>query len=69
MNHEEQLTDSSPCPIGKHKGRDMEAIPASWLVWYYNAYLAKGKADTFNKPVIAYIEDNLDVLEKELKKK
>lgn len=69
MNRDEQLTDNSPCPIGKHKGTDMEDVPASWLVCYYNAYLALHKADTFNKPLITYIEDNMDVLEKELKKK
>lgn len=55
-------------PLGEHKGKDMEDVPASWLLWYRNASNAIGKPNTFNADVLAYIEDNLQGLQQELNK-
>lgn len=64
-----ELNDESLMPFGKeHKGKKMEDVPASYLLWLwsvsyddYKAGLCKGS----KLAVMAYIEDNLDVLEQE----
>jgi uncharacterized protein (DUF3820 family) len=30
------LTDSSPMPFGKHRGKRMEDVPASYLLWLWD---------------------------------
>lgn len=55
------LTDTSPMPFGKYKGDDMEDVPASYLLWLYDN-------NKCNKAVKDYIEDNMDVLKKEIQK-
>ena len=55
-----KLTDSSPMPYGKHRGLKMEDVPADYLLWLY-------KNDKTNEEVREYIEENLDVLNKEAK--
>lgn len=55
-----KLTDESLMPFGKHKGEKMEDVPATYLMWLY-------ENDKCNQPVREYIEDNMDVLEKEVR--
>lgn len=55
------LTDDCPMPWGIHKGKRMEDVPASYLIYFYDQN--KCSAD-----VRAYIEDNLDVLRMEVKR-
>lgn len=37
------MTDNDLMPFGKHKGKKMANVPASWLVWFYD--------ENINKPV------------------
>lgn len=60
--NKQPLTDTCPMPHGKHKGTAMQDVPASYLIWY-------DREATYKAPeVIAYIDDNRDVLQIELKK-
>lgn len=54
------LNDNSPMPYGKYQGREMANVPAEHLLWLW-------ENDKCCKDVREYIEDNMDVLEKELK--
>lgn len=54
------LTDDSPMPFGKFKGKRMEEVPAAYLIWLHENNKCSGN-------VKAYIEDNLDALRLELK--
>lgn len=56
------LTDNGLMPYGKYKGTRMEEVPASYLLWLYD----NEKCST---DVKKYIEDNIDVLNDEVKKK
>lgn len=55
------LTDESPMPWGKHKGKKMIDVPAHYLLWLYDEMKCSGE-------VLAYIKDNLDVLREEVKR-
>jgi uncharacterized protein (DUF3820 family) len=57
----EELTDESPMPYGKHKGVAMANVPADYLLYMYNQ-------DMLTEEVSAYVEDNMDVLEQEVRK-
>lgn len=50
------LTDYSRMPFGKHEGKEMANVPASYLMWFYQQ----------NWPVIEYIRDNMDAIQQEL---
>lgn len=54
------LNDDSLMPFGKYKGTKMGNVPAEYLMWLYD----NNKCD---KAVREYIEDNLDVLQYEIK--
>jgi uncharacterized protein (DUF3820 family) len=54
-----ELTDNSPMPFGKFRGKAMIEVPALYLLWLYN----KGCDHT---EVKKYIQDNLDALNKEV---
>lgn len=54
------LDDDSPMPFGKYKGEKMGNIPAKYLMWLYDN-------NKCNQTVKDYIEDNLDVLQYEIK--
>jgi uncharacterized protein (DUF3820 family) len=56
-----ELTDQSIMPLGLHKGKRMEDVPADYLVWY------RENAKKPNKAVMEYIIDNWQVLLKEKK--
>lgn len=53
------LNDKSPMPYGAHKGKSMENVPAEYLIWLYDNNKAV-------YPVKRYIEDNMNVLKKEV---
>jgi uncharacterized protein (DUF3820 family) len=53
-----RLTDDSPMPFGKHKGEQMQDVPASYLLWLYDSKLE-------NQLVKNYIEENMEVLQEE----
>ena len=57
-------TDTTPMPFGKHKGKELQEVPASYLLWLYEE---KGfKKSERHQNLKAYIEDNMEVLEKEI---
>ena len=57
----EELTASSPMPFGKHKGKAMINVPATYLLWLYNE-------GCNNAPVKRYILDNLQAIQQEAAK-
>lgn len=67
-----QLTDESPMPFGKaHKGKPMDEVPASYLIFLMDAIeqdIKAGKAiSTDRQRVYDYCVDNKDVLYQEAK--
>ena len=56
-----KMTDKSIMPFGKHKGKQLDQVPADYLMWLYENNKVSGLLKE-------YIEDNLDVLEKEAQK-
>ena len=64
------LEDLSPMPFGKHKGDDMEDVPAQYLMWLWNQneedYNLERHMSTNKKAVMDYIKDNMDALILEL---
>lgn len=62
------LTDESIMPFGKHKGKEMANVPASYLLWIYDEWtLPNPRFGFVHQEVKEYIEENLDVLKKEVK--
>ena len=57
-----KLTDESPMPYGKYKGRPMEDVPADYLIWLVDNQRASPE-------VMSYVEENREVLNKEIKEK
>lgn len=57
-----ELTDNSLMPCGKFKNHRMEDVPASYLLWIYDN-------NKCSVDVREYIEDNIDVLYKEINEK
>lgn len=55
------LTDTDLMPFGKYKRQKMQDVPASYLLYLYDLGSTYGDLKT-------YIEDNKDVLEKEISK-
>lgn len=55
------LKDTDQMPFGIHKGKKMEDVPASYLMWLYDNNKCNGN-------VKEYIIDNLDVLRGEIKR-
>lgn len=56
-----QLTDESPMPFGKHKGKKLANVPADYLLWIYGS----GILPSF-KNLEEYIEENMNVLKQEM---
>jgi uncharacterized protein (DUF3820 family) len=55
-----KLHDQSIMPFGQHRGKKLEDVPAYYLLWlYHNHYIGPD--------LVEYVEDNLDVLQKEVK--
>ena len=57
----DQLTDTSPMPLGKYKGVPMQEVPAEYLIWY------RENAKSPNPQLMEYILDNWQVLKKEVR--
>lgn len=55
------MEDTDIMPYGIHKGRQMQDVPAEYLIWLYEEGKCAG-------PVKEYIEDNLHVLETEIER-
>jgi uncharacterized protein (DUF3820 family) len=51
------MDDQTPMPFGKYKGRKMEDVPASYLLWL--------RDDGVVGEVRAYIEENMTALQRE----
>lgn len=54
------LTDESLMPWGKYQGDKMINVPASYLIWLYD--------NNISGDVKAYIKDNYDVLNEEVRR-
>lgn len=55
----ETLTDNSPMPFGKHKGKPMIEVSAFYLLYIYNNNMIS------DERVRKYINENMDALQKE----
>lgn len=55
------MNDQSEMPFGKFKGRIMEWVPASYLLWLWDS----GVWDEPEKPIHGYIKERLSALETE----
>lgn len=56
----EPLKDTDLMPFGKYQGEEMQDVPASYLIWLY-------ESTKCNERIKAYIEENRDVLDFEVK--
>lgn len=63
------FTDTDLMPFGKHKGVAMANVPAAYLIWLRDElnHTAPNKRTLNQKLIIGYVEDNMDVLEREVK--
>lgn len=52
-----KLTDADPMPFGAHKGRPMEHVPASYLLWIRDQDWITTWPD-----VLLYIDENWDAI-------
>ena len=56
------MTDKSLMPFGKHQGKPMIEVPASYLLWLHD------NAKDLRDPLKSYIKENIDVLRAEVKR-
>lgn len=56
-----KFTDSTLMPFGRHQGKKLANVPASYLLWAYNNLQLLA-------PLKEYIEDNMKALETEKRK-
>ena len=61
------LDDFSPMPFGIHKGKDMEKVPASYLIWLGKQMANQKNLSTYQLAVQKYIDDNWEILLNESK--
>lgn len=61
------MNDNSIMPFGKYKGIKLINVPASYLLWLYSQWTETTQLDDNQKELKEYIEDNMKVLEMELK--
>jgi len=61
------MNDNSIMPFGKYKGTKLINVPASYLLWLYSQWAETTQLDDNQKELKEYIEDNMKVLEMELK--
>lgn len=64
------LQDTDVMPWGKHKGEKIANVPAAYLFWLYDQARPKApnKRTLFEKDLVKYVDENRDVLNKEIKK-
>ena len=58
-----KFTDSTPMPFGEHKGKKMEDVPASYLLWLYNEFSKDAILFGTKAELWEYIDDNKACLE------
>lgn len=63
-----KLTDETIMPWGKYKGEELQDVPASYLVWLEGEIRKNDRNTEFHNGLLVYIDENRDVLDKELKK-
>ena len=56
------LTDNSIMLYGQHKGKKLIDVPASYFIYIYNNH-------KLQDDLIEYIEDNMEVFQKELEER
>ncbi len=56
-----ELTDESPMPFGKHKGKPMKTVDVSYLKWLWN----NGVSQQPRTPIHQYIKRAMKALEME----
>jgi uncharacterized protein (DUF3820 family) len=64
-----ELYDNSKMPIGKFKDVEMIDVPAEYLLKVHEENQGKEIKSEDLKSVMEYIEDNLDVLKEEIRRK
>lgn len=52
------MDDNTPMPFGIHKGKKLANVPPKYLIWLYETGM--------HGQLKEYIEDNLDVLKKQV---
>jgi len=58
------LTDDSPMPFGKHKGKEMVTVSCKYLLWLYDEYSEQEDLGPQMQEVLDYVEDNMEDMEK-----
>ncbi len=53
------MTDETPMPYGKYKGKQMADVPADYLLWLYENNKCTGG-------IRAYIIENLEVIKNQI---
>lgn len=63
------LKDTDLMPWGKHKGKEMQDVPAEYILYMYTLIrpIAYNKMTLTQKHFVGYVEDNKQVLEKQAK--
>lgn len=63
------LSDFDAMPFGKHKGKKMMDVPASYILYMYDLIkpIAPNKRYLTQKDFVKYVEANKEVLEKQKK--
>jgi len=56
------MNDNSKMPYGKYIGQPLISVPGDYLIWLYDNKKVSGELKT-------YIEQNIDVLRTEIKRK
>lgn len=66
------MKDTDIMQFGAHKGKELQDVPASWLLWLHSQIETSKEEKKFissdNQKLFDYIEDNMQVLQQELKK-
>ena len=70
MNKFTRVGDSTVMPWGKHKGKEVADVPASYLIWLEGEWRKRGiKPNAFTNGLMVYINENRQVIEKQAREK
>lgn len=61
------INDDYIFPFGKHKGKKIANVPASYLLWLFDQPDFRKSTLPENKEIYYYIKENQSLLEKESK--
>lgn len=61
----DELTDDSPMPFGKHKGKLMKDVPVNYLHWFYTNAEGRRLHDYISRNLSALKEENEDLIWKQ----